>query len=264
MQNLLRAVWMYRHFIVSSIRNDLKMRFARSKLGGLWMILQPLAQVAIYAVVLSRIMGSRLPGTDNRYAYVIYLIAGMVAWSLFAETVTRCLTIFVDNGNLLKKIVFPRISLPLIVGGSALVSNVLLLVAAVGVFLIVGHMPTLSMFWLLVLIPVNLAFSIGLGLTLGVLNVFVRDIGQVMTVILQLWFWMTPIVYMPTILPEQFQGLIHLNPMYYIASGFQDVLLYGKAPQLDHLAYIAAGSVLLLGLSMFLFRRANAEMVDVL
>jgi lipopolysaccharide transport system permease protein len=255
---------MYRHFIFSSIRNDLRMRFARSKLGGLWMILQPLAQVAIYAVVLSRIMGSKLPGTDNPYAYVIYLIAGMVAWSLFAETVSRCLTIFVDNGNLLKKIVFPRICLPLIVGGSALVSNVLLLVAAVGVFLIVGHIPTISMIWLLVLIPVNLAFSLGLGLILGILNVFVRDVGQVMTVILQLWFWMTPIVYIPSILPPQFQGIIYLNPMYYIASGFQDVLLYGKMPHLANLAYIAIGSLLLLSLSLFLFRRANAEMVDVL
>ncbi|KJV31652.1 ABC transporter permease [Luteibacter yeojuensis] len=264
MQKLFKAVWMYRHFIASSIRNDLRMRFARSKLGGLWMILQPLAQVAIYAVVLSRVMGSRLPGTTNEYAYVIYLIAGMVAWSLFAETVSRCLTIFVDNGNLLKKIVFPRISLPLIVAGSALTSNLLLLLAAVGVFLLVGHAPTWQMAWLLILIPVNMAFSVGLGLILGILNVFVRDVGQVMVVVLQLWFWMTPIVYMPSILPGPFRTVIECNPMYYIASGFQDVMLYGTAPPLENVGYVAVAAVVMLALALAMFRRANAEMVDVL
>jgi lipopolysaccharide transport system permease protein len=107
MKEILAAIWGYRHFIVSSIKNDLRSRFARSKLGALWMVLQPLAQVAIYALVLSRIMAAKLPGIDNRYAYVIYLMAGMIAWSLFAEVVTRSLTIFVDSGNLMKKMAFP-------------------------------------------------------------------------------------------------------------------------------------------------------------
>ena len=95
------------------------------------MILQPLAMVAIYALVLSEVLGAKLPGIDNKFAYAIYLVSGILCWSLFVDIVTRCLTVFVDNESLLKKMVFPRICLPLIVVGSALVNNVLLLLAAV-------------------------------------------------------------------------------------------------------------------------------------
>ena len=101
MKLMLLAIWQYRHFILTSIRNDLRTRFARSKLGATWMILQPLAQVLIYSLVLSRIMVAKLPGIDSPYAYSIYLLAGMQAWSLFSEVVTRSLTVFVENGSML-------------------------------------------------------------------------------------------------------------------------------------------------------------------
>jgi len=117
---LLRA-WRYRHFIFSSIKNDFLSCFARSRLGGLWMVIHPLAQVAIFAFILSAVLSSRLPEIDNRYAYALYLTAGMLAWSLFTELVSRSLTVFVDNGNLLKKMMFPRICLPLIVSRSAVI-----------------------------------------------------------------------------------------------------------------------------------------------
>ncbi|PWF66428.1 ABC transporter, partial [Vibrio sp. T9] len=100
MKDFFLAIWRYRHFIASSIRNDLRSRFARSKLGAIWMILQPLAQVAIYSLVLSRIMSAKLPGIDNPYAYSLYLLSGMLAWSLFSEIVSRSITVFVDNGSL--------------------------------------------------------------------------------------------------------------------------------------------------------------------
>ncbi|TAM57943.1 MAG: ABC transporter permease [Rhodanobacter sp.] len=264
MKEILVAIWSYRHFIVSSIRNDLRARFARSKLGGLWMVLQPLAQVAIYALVLSRIMAAKLPGIDNRYAYVIYLMAGMIAWSLFAEVVARSLTIFVDNGNLMKKMAFPRVCLPLIIGGSSLVNNLLLLVAAVGVFVLIGHPLSVAMLWLPLLIGINLAFALGLGLILGVLNVFVRDVAQVMTVVLQLLFWLTPIVYMPSIIPDRLRVLLEFNPMVHMVIAFQDVLLYGRAPGIAGLTVIAAAASLLLLFSLILFRLAAPEMVDVL
>lgn len=264
MKEMLLAIWTYRHFIVSSIRNDLRSRFARSKLGGLWMVLQPLAQVAIYSLVLSRIMAAKLPGIDNRYAYVIYLMAGMIAWSLFAEVVTRSLTVFVDSGNLMKKMVFPRVCLPIIIGGSSLVNNLLLLATSIGVFLLIGHPPTLEMLWLPLLIGINLAFGLGLGLILGVLNVFVRDVAQVMTVVLQLLFWLTPIVYMPSIIPDRLRSILEFNPMVHMAVAFQDVILYGRAPQIEGLTTIAVAATVLLLFSLILFRRAAPEMVDVL
>ena len=264
MSDLVRAVWRYRHFVLSSIKNDLKARVARSRLGAAWMILQPLAQVAIYSLVLSRVMGAKLPGTTNQYAYSIYLMSGMLAWSLFIEVVTRSLTLFVDNGNLMKKIFFPRATLPFIAVGSALVSNFLLFLATIAIFAIVGHFPTAALLWLPLLVAINVAFSLGLGLLLGVMNVFVRDIGQVMSVVLQLWFWVTPIVYMPSILPEGFGRIIALNPMYYVVSGFQAVLLFGRAPELLPLLWTGLAAVVMLGLGFLIFRRAAPEMVDVL
>ncbi|MBQ4856520.1 ABC transporter permease [Rhodanobacter sp. B2A1Ga4] len=264
MKDILTALWNYRHFIFSSIRNDLRSRFARSRLGALWMILQPLAQVAIYSLVLSRIMATKLPGIDNRYAYVIYLMAGMVAWSLFAEVVTRSLTIFVENGNLMKKMSFPRVCLPFIISGSALINNLLLLMTAMGLFVLMGHAMSLAVLWLPLLIVINLAFSLGLGLILGVLNVFIRDVAQVMTVVLQLLFWLTPIVYMPNIIPERLRVVLEFNPMMHMVAAFQSVILYGRSPDFGALSVVAVAAVALLLCSLVLFRRAAPEMVDVL
>ena len=125
MKSLLLSAWRYRFFIISSIKNELFTRFVRSGLGGLWMILNPLAQVLIFAFVLSSVLAAKLPGISNQYAYAIYLMAGTLGWSLFTEIVSRCLTMFIDNGNILKKLAFPRIALPHIVTGSALVNNIL-------------------------------------------------------------------------------------------------------------------------------------------
>jgi lipopolysaccharide transport system permease protein len=138
---LLRA-WRYRHFILSSIQTEFRARFIRSRLGGLWMIIHPLVQVAIFALVLAGMMGARLPGmTNNKFAYALYLLSGMLAWSLFSEVISRCLTLFIDNGNLLKKIVFPHVCLPLIVSGSALFNNLLLFLAIIVLFGLLGHVP---------------------------------------------------------------------------------------------------------------------------
>lgn len=264
MKLMLLAIWHYRHFILTSIKNDLRTRFARSRLGATWMILQPLAQAAIYALVLARVLGSRLPNTHNKYAYVIYLLAGLAGWTLFAEVITRCLTIFVDNKSLLQKIVFPRICLPLIVSGSCLVNNLFLLAATIAIFLLVGHDPTWMWLWLPVLIAITLLFGLALGLILGVLNVFVRDVAQVMNVVMQLWFWLTPIVYAINILPGHFFYVLRLNPMYAIVSSYQQVLLWGHPPHLKTLGVIVVFSLVVLAMGMGLFRRASPDMVDVL
>ncbi|MGN6312922.1 MAG: ABC transporter permease [Rhodanobacteraceae bacterium] len=264
MRDLLYALWRYRHFILSAIWNDLRTRFARSRLGAIWLILQPLAQSAIYALILSRVLATRLPGVTNRYAYVIYLLAGMLSWSLFAEVVMRCLTVFVDNANLMKKIVFPRMCLPLVVSGSALVNNLFLLAATLVIYVSIGHEPTFAWLWLPVLIAITLAFALGLGLVLGVLNVFVRDVAQVMVVVLQLWFWLTPVVYMTSVLPGRASALMHLNPMFQMVTAFQRTLLWGQAPSIKGLIGVAVVAMVLLGMALVLFRRSSPDMVDVL
>jgi lipopolysaccharide transport system permease protein len=264
MEQMIKAAWRYRFFILSSIRNELRVRFIRSKLGGLWMIIHPLSQVLIFALILSNVLSAKLPGINNKYAYSLYLMAGTLGWSLFAETVSRCLTLFIDNGNLMKKMAFPRICLPLIAAGSTTVNNLLLMVAIFGVFAALGHIPDVHVLWLPVLIAVNLLLSLGLGMVLGVMNVFMRDVGQVVPVILQIAFWLTPVVYNVTMFPEGTRHLFNLNPIYPIVKSYQNVLVYGAGPELGSLLVIAGVSVALMLLALVMFRKAGSEMVDVL
>ncbi len=262
MHGLLVGAWRYRFFIYSSIKTELQLRFIRSRLGGLWMVLNPLFQVLIFVFVLSSVMAAKLPGIKSEFAYAIYLMSGMLFWSLFSEILNRATNIFIENGNLLKKISFPKIALPLIMVGSALFNNILLLISMIFIFGFLGHWPGVSIIALPILIVITVAFALGIGLILGVLNVFMRDIGQVMPVILQIVYWFTPIVYVASMLPENYQHMINYNPFTPIAMSYQDVLLYGKFPNWVDLGVVATAAFLLLALSLYLFRKASAEMVD--
>lgn len=257
-------LWQYRHFILSSIRNEMVSRFARSKLGGLWMIINPLSQVLIYALIFSHVLGSKLPDVDNKYSYAFYLLAGQLAWMLFSEIIGRCLNVFIDQGNLMKKMSFPRITLPAIVVGSSLLNNFLLLIAILGIFIIFGQTFSLSMLWVIPLTLSVVILAMGMGLILGILNVFLRDIGQVIPIILQIWFWFTPIVYPENIIPERYRYLMEYNPMYSIVRAYHQILVYNKAPQLEGVIIVVGIGLVFVLLSLIVFRRASAEMMDVL
>ena len=264
MLGMLKSLWSYRQFVASSILHEFKVKFARSRIGALWMIIQPLSHVLIYALILSTVMAAKLPGINNRYAYALYLMSGTLTWSLFSEIVTRCLTLFIDQANLIKKMQFPRIALPAIVIGSALINNLMLFVAIMLIFAVFGHFPTIEILWLPFLLLSTVAFSVGVGLTLGVINVFIRDLTHVVPIVLQLVFWATPIVYPIAIIPDRFQYLLVFNPLIPLVNAYQQLLLNGIAPNLQQLGVIMMLSCLLLGFGFFIFRRASPEMVDVL
>lgn len=258
------VLWRYRYFILSSIQSDFRSRVARSRLGMLWIVVAPLAQVVIYAFVLSSLMRQRLPGIDTPFAYSIYLMAGFQGWFLFIEIVNRCLTIFIDNGNALKKISFPRMALPIIAVGAAVLNNLIFFVLVIAAYFLVGYHPGWSLLWFPVLLVLTSGLATGLGLVLGVLNVFMRDVGQMVAILLQFGFWLTPVVYTIDILPPAFQTIVRLNPMFWVIDSYHRVLAYGEAPDMIGLAVIAALAAALLGLAMLLFRKASGEMVDVL
>ncbi|WP_313246213.1 ABC transporter permease [Stenotrophomonas rhizophila] len=262
--DILRAVWAYRGFILSAIRNDFKTRFAQSKLGVLWMIIHPLMQVLIFATILSEVLSAKLPGIDNKYGYALYLMSGTLFWTLFAESVSRSVNLFIENGNLMKKVAFPRICLPFIAAGSMAINNILLLVAIFLVFAVLGHYPGGPVIWLPVLMLLTLALSMSLGLLLGVFNVFMRDIGQIVPVVLQAMFWLTPIVYSVEILPADVRQLFKLNPLFPLVTAYHDVLLYEKAPDWISLVPLMIATVVLGIMSLVVFRRASQEMVDAL
>jgi len=265
MFGMLRSIFQYRQFISSSIRNDLIHRFAASKLGGLWSILNPLSQVLIYALILSNVLHSKLPGlVDNRYAYAMYLMAGLLGWNLFNEIITRCLTMFVSQGNLLKKVNFPRIVMPTILGGSCIVNNLLLFVVMAVIFFILGHHFTIQILWLIPLTLSVVVLAMGMGLILGILNVFIRDIGEVIPIIMQIWFWFTPIAYPVSIIPVRYRHLFKFNPMYSIINAYHQCLVYNNPISVKPLFLLGPIAFFILMFSLFLFRRAGPEMVDVL
>lgn len=264
MFSLSRNLWAYRGFVMTSIKNEFIARFARSRLGGVWMIVNPLAQVLIYALILSNVLAAKLPGVEHQYAYSLYLMSGILAWSLFAEITNRCLTLFIDQGNLIKKMRFPRTALPAIVVGSSLLNNALLFAAVLAVFAVLGHLPNLQIIWLFPLALAVVLLGLGVGLILGVLNVFVRDIGQVVPILLQIAFWFTPIVYPINIVPDELKEAISYNPVYAIVRGYHDVLLYGVVPDLTNILVSLGCAMVLLIAGVFLFRRAAPEMADVL
>lgn len=254
----------YKSFIFSSIQNDFFSRFAQSQLGGLWLLIHPLAQVAIYALILSNVLSAKLPNIDNSYAYALYLMAGILAWSLFSEIITRFLTLFIENANLLKKMQFPRITLPVIALGSCILNNILLLFAILVIFTFMGHTPTITMLSYFPLMLLIIALAVGFGLILGVFNVFIRDIGQATPVILQIFFFFTPIIYPVEILSDSMKELVQFNPMYSVVDAYHTIFVYNQWPDYSPLIPIVGLSVGLLMLGLFLFRRATPEMVDVL
>lgn len=262
--HLIKLLWIYRYFILSSIRTEFKGRFVRSKLGGLWMILHPLAHVAIFAFILSSVLSAKIPGVENRFSYGIFIMSGTLAWNLFAEVVSRCVNLFVDNGNLIKKLSFPKITLPAVVIGSSLVNSFFLLCAIFVIFGLLGHIPGLNVLWLPFLAIILLGMSTGLGIFLAIINVFIRDVAQIVTILLQLWFWLTPVVYMYNIIPAKFQGLLFLNPMTGIVLAYQNILLFKKPPEFPQLIYPSIFSIFFLCVAYLMYIKGCEEMADAL
>ena len=261
---MLASAWRYRRFIISSIAADFRLRYARSRVGLFWMLAQPLAQVAIFALVLSGVLAARLPGSGGPFAYATYLLAGMLFWTLLSETVLRCLTVFIENGNLLRKISFPRVTLPIIAVGVALASHAVLMIVTILGAALMGHPPGAHLLALVPLTVLTLALATGLGIVLGALNVFARDVGQAVPVLLQIAFWLTPIVYTASILPEEYRHFVDLNPFARLATAYQQVFVAGTVPDWMSLVPVAALAVVLLVMALALVRRAGPEMADVL
>jgi len=260
--SMLRAIWLYRGFVLGSVKREFQVKYRNSLLGATWSILNPLAMILVYTVIFSQIMRARLPGVDSTFAYSIYLCAGSLTWGLFSEIANRGQTVFLENASLLKKISFPRLCLPLVVVINAGI-NFGIIFGLFTVFLIIsGNFPGLVFLSIVPIIIILVLFAIGLGVTLGVLNVFFRDVGQFFNIFLQFWFWFTPIVYASSVLPAYAQFWMKLNPLASLMAAFQDVLVQGIAPDWGSLVYPFLIALLSCLIGMRLFLRHVGDMVD--
>jgi len=259
---MLKSLWNYRGFILGSIKREFQSKYRNSLLGIGWMILNPLAMILVYTVVFSQVMRAKLPGVDSTFAYSVYLCAGTLSWGLFSEIVSRAQNMFLDNANMLKKLSFPRICLPAIVVLSASLNFCIIFGLFTFFLLVIGDFPGLVFLSLIPVTAVLILFAIGMGLSLGVLNVFFRDVGQFFAIFLQFWFWFTPIVYPLNVIPLDFQSIIRWNPMASIVEAFQVVLVQNQWPDWPSLKWVSFLSILFCVLGLGLFRKHSAEMVD--
>ena len=260
--NVIRALWAYRGFILGSVKREFQVKYRNSLLGAAWNIINPLSMIVVYTVIFSEIMKARLPGVESMHGFSIYLCAGILTWGLFAEIANRSTTMFVDNANLLKKLSFPRLCLPVVVVSNALLNFAIVFALFLVFLVLIGQFPGVAVVALIPLVMLQVALAIGLGITLGMLNVFFRDVGQFFSIFLTFWFWFTPIVYPASILPASVQPIIRFNPMARLIAGYQDVLVYGRWPNWISLWPVVVLSVLLCAYGLYLFRRRSGEMVD--
>lgn len=262
MQSILGPLWAYRGFVLGNVKREFQTKYRNSILGVAWTILNPLAMILVYTVVFSQVMHAKLPSVTNTFGYSIYLCIGIITWGLFTEIVTRSQTMFLDNANLLKKISFPRICVPVTVVLSALLNFGIIFGLFTLFLLISGSFPGMAYFALVPLIALMVAFAMALGLVLGVLNVFFRDIGHFFGIFITFWFWLTPIVYPASILPGWALPYAILNPMFNFMTAAQNVVVRGEWPQWMSLWPIVLCTLLLAVLGLRLFRRHAGEIVD--
>ncbi len=259
---MLRGLWAYRGFVLGSVKREFQSKYSNAILGAVWSLLSPLAMILVYTVIFAEVMRTRLPGVDSGFAYSIYLCAGILTWGLFAEIVSRGQTMFIEQANLIKKISFPRICLPLILVLNALVNFGIIFGLFVVFLLATGNFPGLVFVAIVPVLAVQVLLAIGIAMVAGVLNVFFRDVGQFVTIAIQFWFWLTPIVYPYSILPEQAREVLAWNPMLPVIQSYQTVLVNGRWPDWSSLLPVTVLALLLCVLGMRLFRKRSGEMVD--
>jgi lipopolysaccharide transport system permease protein len=259
---MLRGLWAYRGFVLGSVQREFQSKYANAILGAVWSLLSPLAMILVYTVIFAEVMRTKMPGSDSTFAYSIYLCAGILTWGLFAEMVGRGQTMFLEQSNLLKKVSFPRICLPVIVTLNALVNFGIIFGLFVVFLIVTGNFPGLTFFTLLPVLVLQVMLALGIGMVVGILNVFFRDVGQFMTIALQFWFWLTPIVYPASILPEHVRPILDWNPMAPIIATWQGVLVKGTPPDWGSLVYPLVVALLLCTLGLRMFRKRAGEIVD--
>ncbi|SFM64371.1 lipopolysaccharide transport system permease protein [Ectothiorhodospira mobilis] len=258
----LSRAWAYRGFILSSVRRELRSRYSGSLLGISWAVIQPFSLIVLYSVVFSNIMRPLLADHDAPIAYTVYLCAGLLSWNLHSELLSRCVGIFVHNGNLLKKVSFPKLTLPAIAILVALFNFAIIMLIFQGLLLVIGYFPGWVALAALPVIAILVTFSVGLGLLGATINVFYRDVEHLLAMVLQFWFWFTPIVYTLRILPDWVADLLVFNPMVPIVVAMQDIFLDARQPHWPSLLYPLGLAVLFLGLGLLAYRRLGDDIVD--
>lgn len=254
--NVFKEIYNYRELLKTNIKKEIRGKYKGSWLGVLWTFLNPLLMLAVYAFVFPYILRVNV---DN---YTIFMIVALIPWNFFTTAIQSGTGSVVANGNILKKVYFPREIIPISITTSQLV-NFLITCIIMAVFIIfsgVGFSVHALLFPLLVLIQYILI--LGLTFILSALTVFVRDIDHFVSVILMLGFYATPIVYQGEMLPKKFQIFLKLNPMAQLVEAYRSILYYHRLPDMTMLVIWGLGSVALLVVGYLIFKKLEKSFVE--
>jgi lipopolysaccharide transport system permease protein len=243
------------------VRRDFRGRYAGSLLGLLWSFLQPLWQLLLFSFVFAIVMRVPLTGeaTERFWAF---LFAGLLPWMAVHEGIARGAHAVTDNSQLVKKLRFPSELLVVTVVASAALHQGIAAVAFALALAGAGELAPAGLYWLLVALPLQLALTTGIGLLLAALNVFLRDIAQVLGLVLSAWFYLTPIVYPLALVPERYRPWIEANPMAGLVALYRAAFLGGRPPTGAGGAALAVAAVVALAGGLWFFRRARPGFVD--
>jgi len=264
LSNFLQKIYVQRSLIRSFVARDLKARYIGSFMGFFWSVIHPIVLLVSYTFVFSVIFGLRPRPDTGTTSFPLFLFCSILPWLFFQETLQRSSTILIENANLITKTLFPSEILPLVVMLSGLVNH--LIGFAILLCILFFTLGKISLFILLV--PVYffllMLFTLGISWFVASLNVFVRDVSQVLSVVLTFWFWFTPIFYSIDRFPPKMLFLVRWNPLAHFVGGYRDCLLRMRAPDLSILAVLAAVSLLVFAAGGIFFRKTKREFADVL
>lgn len=264
---MIRHLWTQRELILQFTKREVQSRYKGSSLGVLWSFVTPLLMLGVYTFIFSIIFKARWGNdlSDNsQMGFALTLFTGLIAFGVFAECVNRSPGLIVQNTNYVKKVVFPLEILPVSILGSALINSLFSLL----ILLMSGLISQGFIHWTLIFLPLMylplILLCLGLSWFLASLGVFIRDIGQIIGVVVQIMFFMTPIFYPLSRIPAQIQIVLYLNPLTFIVNHFRRVVLWGQMPDWGEfiIVTILAGIICLLGYIWFM--KSKKTFADVL
>ena len=219
----LKDIFNSKRLLIDLAKNDFKSRYMGNYLGILWAFIQPLVTILIFWFVFQ--VGFKSTPVEN-VPFILWLLAGMIPWFFFAESIQSATQSILSNSFLVKKVVFRVSLLPIIQIISALSIHLFFILFMFGMFMYYGYMPTVYWLQILYYLFCTVFLVLGISWMTSSIVVFFRDLGQIVAMIVQFGFWLTPIFWSMKILPEKYQDIIQYNPVYYIVEGYRDSLIY--------------------------------------
>jgi len=254
----LADLWQHRELLLFMIWREIRIRYRQMALGPLWMLLVPVVNMVVFTIAFNRIAGI----TSDTVPYPLFAYAALVPWHFFSSAAGSSATSLVANLNVITKVYFPRLLVPMASVFVGLFDLCISIGILLGIMAVYGYAPTTGALLLPMYVLLALATALAIGLWLAVLAVKFRDVRYGITLGLQIWMFLTPVIYPVSLVPEAWQTLYRLNPMAGVVEGFRWALL-GTGHPPDWVLAASAGIVLLLVVSgAYLFRRTERTIVD--